>query len=85
MKLEDTTKMMCSKNYKDRFRAEYAQLMNRYNSLKFMLHRWDKGTLDFTPTCDKGTLKEQLKAMATYIDILEARAEMENISLADLQ
>lgn len=85
MKLEDTTKMMCSKNYKDRFKAEYAQLVNRYNALCAMLNKWTMGKLDFTPKCDKATLMAQRDAMAKYIDILEARAEMENISLAGLQ
>ena len=37
MTLSSTVEMMCSVDYKDRFRAEYAQLVNRYYGLRRML------------------------------------------------
>ena len=52
--LEETAKMMLSEDYKERFKAEYYQLVNRYEGLKLMLKRWDAGTLDFKPACSRG-------------------------------
>ena len=43
MKLEDTANMMCSDDYKERFKAEYYQVVIRYKKLKNMLERWDEG------------------------------------------
>lgn len=39
MKLIDTVEMMNSENYKERFRAEYFQLVIRINGLSNMLER----------------------------------------------
>ena len=72
---------MCSTDYKERFVAEYNQLVIRYRGLKNMLDKWDKNELDFTPTCPRSTYNLQIKAMTDYIDVLEARAAMENIYL----
>ena len=46
MVLKDTVEMMNSDDYKERFKAEYYQLVIRYNKLKSMLVKWDKGTLN---------------------------------------
>lgn len=46
-----------------------------------MLEKWDKGELNFTPTCPRSTYDLQIKAMADYIAVLEARAVMEDILL----
>ena len=46
--------MMLSEDYKERFKAEYYQLVNRYKNLKAMLEKWDNGTLGFTPDCTRG-------------------------------
>ena len=81
MKLSDTIEMMSSLNYKDRFKAEYYQLVTRYRGLKSMLIKWDEGTLKFEPTCPRSTYSMQIKAMTDYIAVLEARAVMENIVL----
>lgn len=81
MKLSDTIGMMSSLDYKERFKAEYYQLVTRYRSLKSMLTKWDEGTLNFEPTCPRSTYNIQIKAMTDYIAILEARAVMENIIL----
>ena len=81
MKLSDTVEMMNSTDYKERFKAEYNQLAIRYRGLKTMLDNWDNGTLKFEPTCPRSTYNMQIKAMADYLAVLEARAVMENIVL----
>lgn len=81
MKLNETVEMMNSEDYKQRFIAEYAQLVIRYKGLKAMLDKWDSGRLTFTPTCPRSTYNMQVKAMADYIAVLEARAVMEEIDL----
>lgn len=81
MKLSDTIEMMSSPNYKDRFKAEYYQLVTRYRGLKSMITKWDEGTLKFEPTCPRSTYNMQIKAMTDYIAVLEARAVMEDIVL----
>lgn len=79
--LKDTVEMMNSADYKDRFKAEYAQVVIRYQKLKAMLDKWDNGELNFKPTCPRSTYNMQIKAMTDYIAVLEARAVMENIIL----
>ena len=81
MKLADTVEMMNSADYKERFKAEYAQLAIRYYGLRNMLEKWDNGTLEFEPTCPRSTYNLQIKAMTDYIAVLEARAIMENVDL----
>ena len=81
MKLADTVEMMSSSDHKERFKAEYAQLVIRYNGLRNMLEKWDNGTLEFEPTCPRSTYNLQIKAMTDYIAVLEARAVMENVDL----
>ena len=80
-KLSQTSDMMTSSDYKERFKAEYAQVVIRYKKLKNMLDKWDKNELTFTPTCPRSTYNIQIKAMTDYIAILEARAVMEHIIL----
>lgn len=79
--LRDTIKMMNSEDYKERFKAEYYQVVIRYQKLKTMLVKWDKGELNFAPTCPRSTYNMQIKAMTDYIAVLEARAVMEGIEL----
>jgi hypothetical protein len=84
MKLNETTALMTSENYKERFQAEYYQTVIRYKKLKTMLEKWDEGTLDFSPTCPRSTYNMQIKAMTDYIAVLEARAVMEDIELIQI-
>ena len=84
MKLVDTVEMMNSADYKERFKAEYAQLVIRYYGLRNMLEKWDNGTLEFEPTCPRSTYNLQIKAMTDYVAVLEARAVMENVDLEDV-
>ena len=79
--LEDTVELMTSSDYRERFVAEYEQLIIRYNGLRNMLDKWDRNELDFTPTCPRSTYNMQTKAMTDYIAVLEARAVMEGIVL----
>ena len=82
MKLSETTEMMNSADYKERFKAEYAQLVIRFQGLCNMLTKWDNGTLEFEPTCPRSTYNMQIKAMSDYIAVLEARAVMEDVDLS---
>ena len=79
--LKDTIEMMNSSDYKKRFKAEYQQVVIRYKKLAAMLEKWDKGELNFKPTCPRSTYNMQIKAMTDYIAVLEARAVMENVDL----
>lgn len=47
MELKDTVKLMNSENYQDGFKAEYLQVKIRYDKLKSMVDKWDKGELNF--------------------------------------
>ena len=82
--LKDTCDMMTSGDYKERFRAEYMQVVIRYGKLKNMLDRWDEGLLAFEPTCPRSTYNMQIRAMADYIAVLEARAVMEGVDLQEV-
>lgn len=81
VELRDTVALMESADYKDRFKAEYYQLVIRFNKLQEMLEKWDKCKLDFTPTCPKAAYNFQIKAMGEYIASLEIRAKIEGIEL----
>jgi hypothetical protein len=79
--LRDTIEMMNSGDYKERFKAEYYQVVIRYQKLKAMLDKWDSDQLEFTPTCPRSTYNMQITAMTDYIAVLEARAVMEGVEL----
>lgn len=81
MELKDTIELMQSTDYKDRFKAEYYQLADRYKKLKVMLEKWNKGELDFTPASPITFWNMQIKAMSDYKTALELRAETEGIKL----
>ena len=79
--LKDTIELMTSPDYRDRFIAEYQQLVIRYRGLRNMLDKWDRGELEFKPVCPRSTYNMQIKAMTDYIAVLEAKAVMEGITL----
>lgn len=79
--LAPTAAMMCSEDYKERFKAEYYQTKIRYDKLHKMCIQYEAGTLGFTPSCELGLLKEQKAAMGNYLRCLEVRAQIEGISL----
>ena len=80
---------MLSKDYKDRFKAEYYQLKNRYDKLQAMVVKYEAGVdtckpdtyLGFTPTTPLNTLMKQATAMRNYLYCLEKRAVFEHIDL----
>lgn len=79
--LHDIIGLMCSEDYKDRFRAEYLQLKMRYNKLHNMIVKYEAGKLDFKPSCDIELLKKQKAAMGNYLYCLEVRAQVEGIDI----
>lgn len=79
MILENTADMMLSKDYKDRFVAEYCQVCIRHKKLNQMLHNWNQ--LNFTPSCSYDLLSTQASIMSAYINVLRERARLENIDL----
>lgn len=81
----DTIDMMMSEDYKERFRAEYYQLVIRYRRLKSLLDNWDNDSLNFSPTCPRSTYNMQIKVMTDYIAVMEARAVMEGIVLDPIE
>lgn len=81
MVLNRTVDMMLSEDYKDRFRAEYHQLVYRTNKLQTIVGKAKKGALDFELTCSIDLLTWQLRAMQDYLAALKRRAEVENIDL----
>lgn len=81
MELKDTVELMNSKDYKERFKAEYLQTRIRYDKLDAMTVKYEAGTLNFTPSCPLELLKEQKKYMGNYIRTLKIRAEIEKINL----
>ena len=80
-KLAITAKGMNSKDFKDRFRAEYKQLVIRAQGLSNMLEKMKNGTLEFTPKCSYEILNRQLEYMKDYKGVLEERASIEGINL----
>lgn len=81
MELQDTIELMQSKDYKERFKAEYHQTKIRYAKLHNMVVKYEAGTLNFTPNCSLELLKRQAAAMGNYLYCLEMRAEIEGIEL----
>lgn len=79
MTLDETIQMMCSEDYKERFKAEYYQTKIRYQKLKAMVENWDN--LAFTPTCTKDIYLVQLDCMRAYLGVLRFRAGQEKVEL----
>ena len=81
MELKDIVELMNSEDFKERFKAEYYQLLIRFDSLTSMLIKWEDNMLDFEPKCSKETLENQVIFMHGYIAILRLRAKIEGIDL----
>ena len=79
MELKDTVELMNSKDYDDRFKAEYLQLDIRIEKLERMLNNWNN--LKFQPKCPKQVLMDQLANMKKYRDALDTRCIYEDIKL----
>ena len=81
MTLDKTVDLMLSDDYKDRFEAEYRQLVNRANKLRKMIRQYEKGEIDFEHATPIDILVWQLKTMDEYIYILKRRASYEKVTL----
>ena len=79
--LKDTSEMMCSSDYKERFKAEYYQLRMRFSALDKMLINYMSGRLSFNPSCPYNMLHEQFLFMQSYLVCLNRRAKIEGIEL----
>ena len=80
--MEMTIDLMNSEDYKDRFKAEYAQTLIRIRKLNNMLNKYDEGTLGFIPDCPIYLLRNQSAYMQAYLRTMEERAEYEDIDLS---
>lgn len=69
--------------YKRRLKIEYRQLKRRYERLHKMINKYDAGTLEFELNCPIELLKRQKKTMGEYLNCLEIRAEIENVTLEE--
>ena len=83
MELKETIDMMNSADYKERFKAEYFQLVIRKEKLEAMLEKYKAGTLPFMPNCSYEILYEQVVYMKQYQRILEERARIESVDLKE--
>ena len=81
--LADTIDGMTSDDYKERFKAEFTQVVIRHEKLVDMLNKWSNNQLDFIPACSRDVIIEQCYIMQDYIDILRSRAIVENIDLTN--
>ena len=89
VELKETVELMLSEDYKDRFKAEYYQLKNRYYKLRALVVKYEAGVdtgspdyyLDFIPTTPLNTLMKQATTMRNYLYSLEKRAVFEHIEL----
>lgn len=77
--LLSTVEDMKSLDYKKRFKAEFNQLTTRLIGLKYMLKKYQAGTLDFKPSCSYNLLHQQYVHMYNYMRCLTMRAYIENI------
>lgn len=82
--LAKTCEQMVSPDYKERFKAEYVQLRNRLHGLKSMLESWDKGTLNFQPTCPRDLYDKQVNGMVIYLNVLSKRAALEDVDIDNI-
>lgn len=78
-RLEGTIENMLSSDYKKRFKAEYQQLLIRYQNLCSFIKRAELGKEKHD--CDLSLLKQQRLIMSKYLDILVNRASQEGCDL----
>lgn len=97
IELKETSKLMGSSDYKERFIAEYLQTKIRYEKLKRFNNTIeaaratnyccdDTGKKVKMPThdCPDDLLREQQNIMGQYLHILEIRAEIEGIDIYNI-
>ena len=82
MKLVETVNLMCSRDFKDRFIAEYVQLVIRLSKLNDVLNN----TSDVSHEVDditRALMIKQRDAMESYTECLEKRADILGIDLSN--
>ena len=89
--LADTAELMASEDYKERFKAEYAQTKIRYEKLKEFNNRVEAAERTALgcgnkvempkPDCPYDLLRQQQSVMGEYLHILEVRAVIAGIIL----
>ena len=80
-KLHQTVKGMISDDYKERFKAEYKQLIIRLDRLNKLINEMKEDELDFKAICSLDVLMAQSRYMDAYASILRYRAQAEDINL----
>jgi hypothetical protein len=88
LELMDTVELMGSSDYRDRFVAEYIQLKIRYEGLKAFNTKIEaarRTAEEPKRDCHASLLREQQAAMGEYLHLLEVRAVIEDIDLADVE
>lgn len=82
--LGDTSQLMTSDLYQERFIAEYGQTKIRALHLENMITAYEDKTIEFEPDTPIEILKSQLEIMRIYVNILENRAKREKITLPEV-
>ena len=82
MKLVETVNLMCSSDFKDRFIAEYVQLVIRLSKLNDVLNKVSDVSFKVDDTTRDLMLKQR-DAMGTYKVCLEKRADILGIDLSN--
>ena len=80
MKLVETVDLMCSNDFKDRFTAEYAQLVIRLSKLDAVLNNTSDTRFE-VDDITRDLMLKQRDAMGTYKMCLEKRADILGIDL----
>ena len=81
IELKDTIDGMLSKDYKERFIAEYNQLVIRLDKLENVISKAKNNSLEFKLRCPRIVLETQAIYMRNYADILRMRARQEGIDI----
>lgn len=82
--LGDTSQLMTSDLYQERFIAEYGQTKVRALHLENMITAYEDKTIEFEPDTPIEILKSQLEIMRIYVNILENRSKREKITLPEV-
>lgn len=82
MKLDETVNLMCSRDFKDRFIAEYVQLVIRLSKLDAALNNPSAARFEIDDIARDLMLKQR-DAMESYKVCLEKRADILGIDLSN--
>ena len=80
MKLVETVNLMCSRDFKDRFTAEYAQLVIRLSKLNNVLNNTSDTRFE-VDDITRDLMLKQCDAMESYKVCLEKRSDLLGIDL----